>query len=235
MVKTKWNPKSARKKGTSLSKETKLKIGNANRLPKIKKKCNECGGLILLIPSRSGSKFCSRECYYKNKTFNKIIKKCKYCGKIITLYGTNKNTIYCSKVCSEKDKILKICVSCKWCGELIEKQASRVKLNNFCSKKCRNKSYLGKNNPQWCGGISFAPYTVDWTETLRKSIRERDHYTCQICSNHGNQVHHIDYIKENCNPINLISLCKPCHSKTNSNRKYWEKLLKQKMLENKQN
>lgn len=32
---------------------------------------------------------------------------------------------------------------------------------------------------------------------------------------------HIDYNKKNCNPKNLITLCRKCHSKTNSNRDYW--------------
>lgn len=37
----------------------------------------------------------------------------------------------------------------------------------------------------------------------------------------SNQVHHIDYNKLNCNPNNLITLCKSCHMKTNFNREYW--------------
>ncbi|MFA5014816.1 MAG: HNH endonuclease signature motif containing protein [Actinomycetota bacterium] len=78
----------------------------------------------------------------------------------------------------------------------------------------------GKNN-FWQGGKSFEPYTIDWTETLRRSIRERDHYTCQICGREGYPIHHKDYDKKNCNPENLITLCNNCHSKTNGNRKYW--------------
>ena len=29
--------------------------------------------------------------------------------------------------------------------------------------------------------------------------------------------------KKNCNPENLITLCRSCHSKTNTNREYWLK------------
>lgn len=69
------------------------------------------------------------------------------------------------------------------------------------------------------------PYSIDWTNTLRISIRERDHYTCQICEEKQGDVaysiHHIDYDKLNCNPDNLITLCRSCHMKTNSNRKTW--------------
>jgi len=78
-----------------------------------------------------------------------------------------------------------------------------------------------ENHPRWQGGISFEPYSLDWTKTLRKSIRERDHYICQICSAEGIDVHHIDYNKKNCNPDNLITLCHKCHMKTNTNRNTW--------------
>lgn len=81
----------------------------------------------------------------------------------------------------------------------------------------------GERNPVWQGGISFIPYTIDWTETLRRSIRERDNYICQICSQYGNAVHHKDYDKKNCNPDNLITLCQPCHNKTNVRREFWKR------------
>lgn len=73
----------------------------------------------------------------------------------------------------------------------------------------------------WKGGISFLPYSVDWTETLKRSIRQRDNYICQLCSQYGNEVHHINYNKKNCDTNNLITLCHSCHSKTNNNRNYW--------------
>jgi hypothetical protein len=79
----------------------------------------------------------------------------------------------------------------------------------------------GDKNPAWNGGSSFEPYSIDWTDTLKRSIRERDHYICQLCSQYGNYVHHIDYNKKNCNPSNLITLCVGCNSKVNKNRNYW--------------
>lgn len=87
-------------------------------------------------------------------------------------------------------------------------------------------NFMGKNNPNWQGGISFELYTVNWTTTLKRSIRERDHYTCQICRKEpSTHCHHIDYDKHNCNPDNLITLCLKCHGKTNYNRKKWIKFL----------
>ncbi len=84
----------------------------------------------------------------------------------------------------------------------------------------------GKEHIFWNNGSSFEPYSIDWTETLRRSIRERDHYTCQICGREGYPVHHIDYDKKNNDPENLITLCKRCHPKTNHNRKFWIKYFK---------
>ncbi len=84
----------------------------------------------------------------------------------------------------------------------------------------------GENSHSWKGGISFEPYNVDWTKTLRKSIKVRDNYICQLCNKYGNTVHHIDYDKKNCNPKNLITLCKKDNSRVNFNRKYWENYFK---------
>jgi 5-methylcytosine-specific restriction endonuclease McrA len=38
-------------------------------------------------------------------------------------------------------------------------------------------------------------------------------------------IHHIDGNKQNCNPDNLITLCKSCHSRTNHGSTYWQNYL----------
>ena len=118
----------------------------------------------------------------------------------------------------------------------ISKTSKGRKLSEEHKKKIgssnRNKLRLdmvGSNNYNWCGGKSFEPYPINWTEKFRRSIRKRDKYICQIqecCkqqTNIAHSVHHIDYNKSNCNPSNLITLCFTCHMKTNHNRKYWTK------------
>lgn len=102
-----------------------------------------------------------------------------------------------------------------WVG----KKRSKISCEKVSEANRGSKSHL------WKGGISFEPYSVDWTRTLRRAIRERDHYICQICGElQGDiafDVHHIDYDKKNCNPDNLATLCRRCHMKTNQNREYW--------------
>ena len=88
-------------------------------------------------------------------------------------------------------------------------------------QECWLETNKGDKHYNWKGGKSFEPYSIDWTETLRRSIRERDKYICQLCNLYGNTIHHIDYDKKNCSPNNLINLCIACNSKVNFNRDYW--------------
>jgi hypothetical protein len=81
----------------------------------------------------------------------------------------------------------------------------------------------GNRSPNWKGGKSFEPYPPTFTKELKAAIRQRDNYTCAICGKYpAFDVHHIDYDKKNCEPENLITLCKNCHAKTNFNREYWK-------------
>lgn len=126
---------------------------------------------------------------------------------------------------------------CKYCGKEKEMTPMQKSKRQFCSNKCSVmfmnpfRDMKKEKNPNWRGGLSFFPYSVDWTKTLKRSIRERDKYICQLCgASQGNRefsVHHIDYDKKNCNPRNLITLCLKCHLKTNFNRDYWKQYFKQ--------
>ena len=101
------------------------------------------------------------------------------------------------------------------------------------AKKRIGLACLGNKHWNWRGGLSFEPYTINWKESLREAIRERDHHTCQICGKKqgdiAHDVHHVDYNKKNCDPNNLITLCKCCHMKTNTNRQKWQLYFKLKM------
>ena len=109
------------------------------------------------------------------------------------------------------------CFSCYW--QKRKKRGLSIK-----ERKSLRERWLGENNPNWSGGKN-EPYSPDWTITLRRSIRERDNYVCKLCGKiQGDEVHcvhHIDYDKKNCDPKNLITLCRSCNIKVNHNKDYW--------------
>lgn len=119
-------------------------------------------------------------------------------------------------------------IECKICKKIFEVKKSSADRRINCSKECFVKWQSLKirhKSPVWKGGKSFEPYSVDWTETLKRSIRERDKYICQLCGEDQGDishcVHHIDYDKKNSDTKNLITLCNSCHSETNWDREYW--------------
>jgi hypothetical protein len=87
---------------------------------------------------------------------------------------------------------------------------------------------LKEKNPNWNGGSSYEEYGYKWNASLRRKIRERDKHACQECGENKLElvIHHIDYDKQNNVLLNLITLCRSCHSKTNFNRQDWKKYFK---------
>lgn len=95
---------------------------------------------------------------------------------------------------------------------------------------------LGEGNPNWQGGIAAEPYCDIWLdEDYKESILERDNHTCQnpSCWHVTDKlcIHHTDYIKKNCGPWNLITLCLSCNGRANFNRKYWQELYQKIIIE----
>ena len=88
-----------------------------------------------------------------------------------------------------------------------------------------DKPYYGGNagekNVNWRGGSSLEKYSREF-RLIRKSILDRDNYTCQLCGDTADlHTHHIDYNKDNNYHLNLITLCRTCYAKTGHNRDYW--------------
>ena len=88
-------------------------------------------------------------------------------------------------------------------------------------------SVSGDRNPRWCGGASVTPYAPGFSRKLKRQIRERDGYVCQLCGITEDElgrtltVHHSDYDKSNHDPENLFAVCLACNSRANSNRDHW--------------
>lgn len=153
--------------------------------------------------------------------------KCDYCGKIfLRLPRRISKHNFCNRECFSK--FLSINMS----GEK----------NPFYGKKHSKKFRVAQSLRMGSSGVpyKFAVYPYEFNNNLKGKIRKRDSYTCQICGITEEEhiivfgsllhVHHIDYIKKNCNEENLISLCKSCHTRTNYNRDYWLDYFKIKIV-----
>ena len=92
-----------------------------------------------------------------------------------------------------------------------------------------HKNAVGDKNGNWKGGISCEPYCEVWVDKEFKNWLkyERDGGKCQNPRCNGITtklcLHHINYVKKDCRPQNLISLCNSCNARANFNRKYWER------------
>ena len=208
--------------------------------------CAYCGAKKQLIPalaSRDGLFFCNYEHKYKYQ-MDQVEVECASCGakKLLKRSKAERSSRhFCNIVCrdafvnGDKSRCWKggktETVKCAFCGK--ERQSYKCQtgdaVNNFCNTQCQGKwrsiHKCGEDSYVWQGGLSFEPYPITWSFSLRESIRDRDGRICQVCGKSGNgkrlAVHHIDYDKENCKPENLITLCTSCHTKTNSNREQW--------------
>jgi len=160
----------------------------------------------------------------------------------------NKGKTYRGKPCSEetKEKIRKANTGYHHTEEARRKMSESRRKENLSKETIKRMSEAqkgkhlsekakmhlrecnsGDKGSNWQGGKSFEPYTIQFNRELKELIRQRDNYQCQLCGMSECEniqklcIHHIDYIKKNCLPSNLISLCRSCHSKTYSKREYW--------------
>jgi hypothetical protein len=102
--------------------------------------------------------------------------------------------------------------------------------------RCPHCAKIGELSPVYVHGQGNFPYPLKFNDLLKEQVRERDNHECQICHTHEKDleeslsVHHIDYDKQNCKIGNLISLCNPCHIKTNHNRENWIKYFEEELI-----
>jgi 5-methylcytosine-specific restriction endonuclease McrA len=184
-----------------------------------------------------------------------MVKNCIICSKEFTTYpnwikrGGGKYCSWkCSAVAKEKEYIKR---TCEICSKQFVVKPSTIKHNasRFCSHHCATQGSIGIEKPSiqgekhtnWKNGASRQLYPLKFNDLLKERIRERDNYACQICGlqdeehiliyNYSLMIHHIDYVKENCEDHNLIALCNQCHGRTNYNREHWIQLFSIKLKE----
>lgn len=122
---------------------------------------------------------------------------------------------------------------CATCGETQSVTPSKVENNDniFCSRECYgdwiSNNRRGENHPRW--KESADSYGPEWTEALKREVRERDGQQCRDCGisveehleRYGRKlsVHHIVPVRTFANidnaheKANLIALCCKCHQK----------------------
>lgn len=212
-----------------------LSYNEKSRKTKIIRQCLRCGTSFKVLKS-SRKRYCG-EC--RPKKIIKIKKpnmSCEYCGKpfYIKPYQLEKGRRFCSEKCYglyQRKRIKRVCDACGkefWVHPVILKRDG--KRGRFCSMKCYSREY----RPLWNDGSSYEPYSQEFNKYIKKYIKDRDDYTCQICfkelKDDGDiSIHHIDYDKKNSKPDNLICLCFSCHGKSNFNRKYYQIILTEYM------
>ena len=76
----------------------------------------------------------------------------------------------------------------------------------------------------------FEPYNANFNKKTKAKIKKRDGHLCQnpFCWKVTNRLiaHHVDYDKQNCSDMNIITLCFSCNSRANFNRQYWKRLFR---------
>ena len=219
-------------------------------MPKVRKICKYCGKIFEVKRKRKDTaKFCSQKCYDKFRMKDAEIKKCLICGKKFRVIAARKKSAkYCSNKCRYKSRkgenyrspAVRKMQTCLQCGKTFKMRVYQIEngKGKYCSKECYSLALrqimLGKNNYAWIDGRSFEPYPPEFNSILKRMIRESYNYICQSCGQYGNTVHHIDYDKKNCNPDNLINLCRDCNIKVNVNREYWKQYFQNLIYEHSQ-
>lgn len=196
--------------------------------------CENCNKEFHLRPSdiKTGKKNCSMIC--RNEWFRKNPNK----GTYQIGHGCTGPIVF---IHTEESK-LKMSITRK--GKRLRKYYAKKATNNALHKwrenggTSWNKGLIGvftkDKAMNWQGGKSFEEYGLEFNRDLKQQIRSRDKHACRNCGKHRKDnganldVHHIDFNKRNNSFINLISICKACHTKTTATKnrisciKYYE-------------
>lgn len=137
-------------------------------------------------------------------------------------------------------------IDCGHCGKEMRLEPNQVGRKKFCSKACffagralKNTFKPGAAHPAWKDGLSLNEYPSTFNVTLKRKIRTRDSFKCQLCNiteeEHKQKyqrvltVNHIDFDKNNCNESNLNTLCIPCNTRINWDRNKWTTYFQEQM------
>lgn len=152
------------------------------------KKCEECGKIFNVVPSRAGTaRFCSRECRNKNQqTGSDII--CDNCGKIfhrrqyhIDRQANREEHNFCCIECRSEYKHKNSIEqrTCEICGELFD--CKKVSKQRFCSPACRyvwNSTLIGELNPHYSKIDAICDYCGEVYKVKPSQYNNSNHHFC---------------------------------------------------------
>jgi len=244
-----------------------MKGSNHFRWSQTKRNCEICQVEFLVTRSQIESgrgRFCSRKCQgawqsrarsgenHPNWLGGKVKSVCELCKKEFEIPPSRTKSgrgRFCSRRCQEvgvgksqrgekNPGWNRVSFLCEQCGCTVEVVPHLVKDGKrFCSKACYGLSICGENHHNWNDGASYKPYPVEFNNSLKKLVRERDTWACFICGilerEKNHHVHHIDHDKQNNTISNLITLCVSCHGRAGgtSSSQLWQELLTELLLE----
>lgn len=165
----------------------------------------------------------------------RITVQCFICGITVERRPSSvktKSENFCGYKCSAKYRAIirkqnaSTTKTCKFCNKEFIVRKSESKRFSTCSKECQRLSRKNEKNANWQGGKTIKRQK-DMAQTeyklWRKSVFERDNYTCQECKKHGGnmEAHHIkswkNYPELRYEISNGVTLCLKCHRKTFKN------------------
>ena len=208
--------------------------------------CTVCSKLVYRPPAHLARTpeglFCSRECRGKwnvgarNSAYSGgKIKSCEQCGKTFRYH--HRRNRYCSSTCSGAAERARTIIewgahrNCLHCNAPF---TAISKIQKYCTRKCADLSHAwrmkGKGNGRYVHGDAQRAYPPGWSKSHKAFIRDRDGNQCRLCHREPEpgrhlDVHHIDYVKHNLRPSNLITLCRWCHGRMHgrqTQRRYWK-------------
>jgi len=145
-----------------------------------------------------------------------VLRNCSICKKEFKTkpyYIKRGHGRFCSRLCHYRSMKTGKIVNCGTCGKELYRIPRRLQISKskkyFCNKSCqtqwRNQFFVGRLHTNWIHGRSA------YKTVLSRIGRER---TCEICKTQDRRVlavHHIDQVRTNIDPSNLVWLCHNCH------------------------
>lgn len=181
---------------------------------------HQCSCGQLFHPRYPKQQYCSMVCarpHHSQSRRNRVALICVICEQSFEVKSYRAATAkYCSRACwNHRRKVyIKSCDICQKSFDAIDHRA------RFCSSACLLEWKTGETSPVWKGGKSTQKLRGRLGDALtkwRKSVYQRDNYTCQHCGQYQGVIHahHLQALAEYPElalvVTNGITLCVSCH------------------------